>query len=60
MKEYTMIVKSHCEGEDYEDTVLAKSRMQAARKLQRRANFGAEEPIGLDFVLENMESGDAV
>jgi hypothetical protein len=59
MKEFTVIIKSHCEAPDYEDSVFAASRLKAAQKLADRMNFGAEEPIGVETILENMdEEGD--
>ncbi len=32
MKEFTILIKSHCAAPDYEDSVIAESREDAAEK----------------------------
>jgi hypothetical protein len=56
---YSIIIKSHCEAPDYEDQVIAKSRMKAAKKFLAKINTYSEEgDWGMTEILENMDYGE--
>lgn len=54
MKEYTLIIKSHCEAPDYEDSAVARTKVEAATVLAHRARIHSSE------ALLNMDDGEAV
>ena len=55
LKHFTILIKSHCEAEDYGDETLAESKVEAAKKFLKNMPWEAQAEWDVESLMEFIE-----